>query len=303
MKDQQHIMVLGPGYTALPIMALLRDHGFLVSATYRRDETRAALQAQDIQPCLLADGVFEPPTQPITHMLVSIAPRRASAVDAAPIDPVLDMMRAHPWPDLKRPDLNWPHLNWIGYLSSTTVYGDTGGAWVDERTPPAPKLVRAQRRLLAETAWTSFAESLGAAIHIFRLAGIYGPGRSAFDNLKAGTARRIIKPGQVFGRIHVDDIAAQVTALATSGHGSDIFNLADDLPSPPQDVIAYAARLLNMAPPPEIPFEQADLSPMAASFYADCKRVRGDYIRRVTGIDLQYPDYKTGLQAILAASG
>jgi nucleoside-diphosphate-sugar epimerase len=191
-----------------------------------------------------------------------------------------------------------PNLRWAGYLSTTGVYGDCGGAWVDEDSPLAPNVERARRRVEAEQAW----RAAGLPLHIFRLAGIYGPGRSAIDSVRAGTARRIVKPGQVFSRIHVEDIAQSVLASLDHPRPGAVYNLCDDDPAPPQEVIAYACRLLGVAPPPEIPWQQAlaTLSPMALSFYADSKRVRNDRMKAELGVTLAYPSYREGLRAILA---
>jgi len=188
-------------------------------------------------------------------------------------------------------------FQWAGYLSTTGVYGDRGGDRVDETTPPNPANERSARRLAAERAWL---ES-GLPVHVFRLAGIYGPGRSAIDSVRDGTARRVVKPGQVFGRIHVDDIAGAVAASIARPHPGTVYNLADDDPAPPQDVVLHACRLLGVAPPPEIPWDQAEptLSPMARSFYAENKRVANDRIKAETDFHLTYPTYREGLTAIL----
>jgi len=184
---------------------------------------------------------------------------------------------------------------WTGYLSTTGVYGDHGGAWVTEETPVNPTLDRSRRRLAAETRW----RAMGA--HIFRLAGIYGPGRSAVDTVRAGQARRVVKPGQVFSRIHVEDIAGAVLASLARPHPGAIYNLCDDDAAPPQEVIAHACALLGLEPPPEVSWEaaQATLSPMALSFYADNKRVDNAKMKRDLGVALQYPSYREGLRSCL----
>jgi len=220
-----------------------------------------------------------------THVLISIPPGAAG-------DPVL----AHHGADLAAA----PNLQWLGYFSTVGVYGDFGGALVDETAATHPVNPRSQQRLEVEQRWRDFAAARNLPLLILRLAGIYGPGRSAFDKLRDGTARRIVKPGQVFNRIHVADIG-RVTALAAAARLAGTFNLADDLAAPPQDVVAHAARLIGIAPPPEVPFATADMTPMARSFYADNKRVSNAAIKRALGIDLLYPDYRTGLAAILAA--
>jgi nucleoside-diphosphate-sugar epimerase len=192
-----------------------------------------------------------------------------------------------------------PDLAWIGYLSTVGVYGDHKGAWVDENSATLPIHERSLRRLEAERAWLAFGAETGRRVEIFRLSGIYGPGRSVIDNLRAGTARRIAKPGQVFNRIHVDDIAGVLTAAIDKATGHAVYNVSDDEPAPPEDVVAYAAELLGLPVPPAIPFDEAGLGGMAASFWAESKRVRNWRIRRELGIELIYPTYREGLRALL----
>ena len=182
----------------------------------------------------------------------------------------------------------------ITYLSTTGVYGDHQGGWVYEDTAATPQSDRAKRRVLAEQQWAS----VGA--NIVRLPGIYGPGRSALDRVRAGTAKRIIKEGQVFSRVHVDDIASGLHAILTGGFAGKVFHLCDDEPAPPQDVIAYAAELLAVAPPPAVDFETADLSAMARSFYSECKRVSNAATKGMLGWQPRYPSYREGLASILA---
>jgi nucleoside-diphosphate-sugar epimerase len=192
-------------------------------------------------------------------------------------------------------------LRWIGYLSSTVVYGDRDGAWVDEDTPPSPSQPRGQRRLDAELAWSRFASRY--AVDLFRLAGIYGPGRSAFDDLRAGTARRMSKPGHQFGRIHRDDIARAVTAAMRQAlpPGVRVLNLVDDVPAESAAVVTEAARLLGVSPPPEIAYADAvpAMSPMARSFWAENRKVSGQQTQRVLGLRWLYPSFHQGLAAIL----
>ena len=190
-----------------------------------------------------------------------------------------------------------PTLRWAGYLGTTAVYGDRQGGWVDEETPLEPTLARADRRARAEAAW----QGSGLPVHIFRLAGIYGPGRNAFTNLRDGTARRIVKPGQVFSRIHVEDIATILEASMAQPRPGRIYNVCDDEPAPPQDVVAYAARLLGIEPPPEQAYETAQLSPMARTFYKDNRRVRNARIKEELGVRLAYPTYREGLQSLLGS--
>jgi len=214
-----------------------------------------------------------------THILVSVPP-------GAEGDPVLRACG----PQLAAAK----SLAWTGYLSTIGVYGDSGGGWVDEDTPPRPTHERAARRLAAEREWTA------RGAQIYRLAGIYGPGRNALADLKAGTARRIVKPGQVFNRIHVADIAQCLELAMRHGRAGRVYNLTDDEPAPPGDVILEAARLLGLPPPPALAFERAELSPMAASFYADNRRVRNARIKAELKAALRFPTYREGLAGLLA---
>jgi nucleoside-diphosphate-sugar epimerase len=222
-----------------------------------------------------------------THLLVSIPPDDSG-------DAVLDKHAG----DLAA----LPDLRWVGYLSTTGVYGDRAGGWVDEADALRPTGERGRRRVAAEDAWRALGRRTGIAVHCFRLAGIYGPGRSALDTLRAGRAQRIDKPGQVFSRIHVADVAATLVASMARPNPGAAYNVCDDDPAPPADVIAYAAELLGVAPPPLVPFETAALSPMARSFYDDNKRVSNRRIKEELGVRLTYPSYRQGLVALLASS-
>lgn len=224
--------------------------------------------------------------QNTTHLLHSIPPDEYG-------DPVLKVLRK----DIARLGT----LEWIGYLSTVGVYGDQEGAWVDEETPVAPNSERARARVAAELAWLEFGNDIGVPVQIFRLAGIYGPGRSAFDKLRKGTARRIVKPGQVFSRIHVEDIVTVLEASIARPRAGGIYNVADDEPAPPDEVITYAAKLLGVHPPPAVPFEEADLSPMARSFYEGTRRIGNKRIKSELGVALRYPTYREGLAALLDA--
>jgi len=190
-------------------------------------------------------------------------------------------------------------LAWVGYLSTVGVYGDWQGQWVDEASPTRPISERGLRRVQAERAWLGFGTATGKRVQVFRLAGIYGPGRSVIDALRAGTARRIVKPGQVFNRIHVDDVARVLAAAIDSDTGHSIYNVGDDEPAPPQDVVAYAAELMGLPAPPEVAFETAGLTGMAASFWVECKRVGNARIKADLGVELIYPTYREGLRALL----
>ena len=191
-------------------------------------------------------------------------------------------------------------LSWLGYLSTTGVYGNRGGGWVDETTPLLPTGERGRRRVAAERGWLNLWRDCGVPVHIFRLAAIYGPGRSVFDALRAGTAKRIDKPGQVFSRIHVKDLVSVLTASMARQRPGAVYNVCDDDPAPPAAVVAYAAELLGIEPPRLVALDAAGLSPMALSFYDDNKRVANRLIKTELGVALRYPDYRTGLAAILA---
>lgn len=282
--DQLNLMVFGAGYCArAAIDALGAD---TVSATTRDSEKRDALAAAGISAHIF-DGTAPAPAvrdaiASATHLLVSIAPGSDG-------DPVL----AHHAADIGAA----PALQWIGYYSTIGVYGDAQGQWIDESAPTEPLSARNCYRLEAEAAWRDLASQKTVPLAILRLAGIYGPGRSPFEKLRNGTARRINKQGQVFNRIHVADIGA-ITALAARASLSGVFNLCDDEPAPPQDVIAHAAALIGVTPPPEIAFEDADLSPMARTFYTGNRRVSNARIKSALGYDFLYPTYREGLAAI-----
>ncbi len=225
-----------------------------------------------------------------THLVVTAAPGEAG-------DPVL---AAHAGAIARA-----PALRWIGYLSTTGVYGDRGGGTVDENTPPAPGQPRSVRRLQVEQAWRTLAASRALALDLFRVGGIYGPGRSALDEVRAGTARRVVKPGHAFSRIHRDDIALAVVAAALRPEGQRVLHLVDDVPAPSAEVVAEAARLLGTEPPPEIPFEaaRARMSPMALSFWAENRRVANLLTKAALGIAWRCPSYREGLRRILQAGG
>jgi nucleoside-diphosphate-sugar epimerase len=218
-----------------------------------------------------------------THLLHSIPPGHDG-------DPVLHHYRAE--------IAHLSTLDWIGYLSTVGVYGNYAGAVVDETAQPHPNNERTRARVVAESGWLALGEEAGRPAQVFRLAGIYGPGRSALDKLRAGTARRIVKPGLVFNRIHVEDIATVLEASIARPRAGATYNVADDEPAPPEDVIAYGAELLGMEPPPEVPFEEADLSPMARSFYGDSRRISNALIKSELGVRLAYPNYREGLNAL-----
>lgn len=280
------LFCFGLGYSAKVLAERLAARGWTVRGTTRRPEKAAALEARGWQAFRFDrdNPLPEAALAGVTHVLTSIAPDEAG-------DPVLDLEGER----LRRLST----LAWIGYLGTTAVYGDRQGAWVDEDTAIEPTLARADRRARAEAAWLGS----GLPVHVFRLAGIYGPGRNAFVNLKDGTARRIVKPGQVFSRIHAEDIATVLEASIARPRPGAIYNVCDDEPAPPQDVVAHAAALLGVEPPPEQDYATADLSPMARTFYKDNRRVRNERIKQELGVRLAYPSYREGLAALLAVDG
>jgi nucleoside-diphosphate-sugar epimerase len=285
------LFVFGLGYTARVLARRLAARGDAIAGTARTPEQASVLAAAGITAFVFARDHALPPhaLDGTTHLLASIPPDDVG-------DPALDLHAA---------DIAClPDFAWAGYLSTTGVYGDRGGDWVDEDSALLPTGARGQRRVAAEAGWQAL-KGQGLPAHIFRLAGIYGPGRSAFDQLRAGTARRIVKPGQVFSRIHVDDIATVLEASIAKPQPGAIYNVCDDDPAPPQDVVTFAASLLGMAPPPEIPFADAatTMSPMALSFFADNKRVSNRRIKDELGVTLAYPDYRTGLRDIRRNEG
>jgi nucleoside-diphosphate-sugar epimerase len=284
-----HLFCFGLGYSATYLARALMMKGWRITGTCRSRDHQIELSRIGIEahlfdrdhrisnlPALLAEA---------THLLSSVPPDETG-------DPVLDMHRAEI-------DAVAQGLAWIGYLSTTGVYGDRNGGSVDEMSALTPSGERGRRRVAAEQAWLA----LKQPAHLFRLAGIYGPGSSALSTMREGRAKRIAKPGQIFSRIHVADIAQVLEASMARPHPGAAYNVCDDDPAPPSDVIAFAAALLNMTPPPEVPFEQAELSPMARSFYDDNKRVSNSRIKRELGVALHYPSYRVGLPAILAAGG
>jgi nucleoside-diphosphate-sugar epimerase len=285
------LLSLGHGYSARALARLLIAQGWRVIGTSRTAEGAARLQAEGVEPLVWPGSPLGPALSRADHLLASIPPGAAG-------DPVLAAEAAA----LRAAT----HLRWVGYLSTTAVYGDQGGGWVDEATPAAPATERGRARLAAEEGWRAVCAAAGVPLAIVRLAGIYGPGRGPFAKLRAGRAQSVVKPGQVFSRIHVDDIAqvlAASIARPPAPGAAEVYNACDDEPAPPQDVLAHAARLLGLPPPPEVPFEAAEMSEMARGFYAESKRVRNDRIRRDLGVRLRYPDYRSGLAAVLAAEG
>jgi nucleoside-diphosphate-sugar epimerase len=285
------LICFGLGYSAQHFVENFGQKFDSIVGTVRSAERAAALDAHSSGrlKALIFDGSSATP-----DLRSAIAEADAALVSVPPAengDPVLracgDVL-AHA-----------QRLRAIVYLSTIGVYGDRGGAWVDEAAPPQPGATRSRARLDAEQAWLDFGARHGIAVAILRLAGIYGPGQNALRQIASGKARRIVKPGQVFNRIHVGDIAQAIDAAMTR-QASGIFNVADNEPTPPADPIVFAAQLMGVEAPPEIPFEQAapTMSPMALSFWQECRRVKNDKLKRELGVGLRYPTYREGLRAL-----
>ena len=278
------LLSVGHGYSARAFAASLPE-GWRVRATARTPERAAELRAAGAEPVAWEDdAALAAAAGDAEAVLVSVPPRATGDLVLPRIGAALAASS---------------RLRWVGYLSATGVYGDHQGGWVDETAPLQPVTERGHWRVLAEAAWLGS----GLPVHVFRLAGIYGPGRSALDRIREGRAQRVMKPGQVFSRIHVEDIAAVLRRSLETPRPGRAYNVADDLPAPPQDVLTFAAGLLGLPPPPEVPFDTADLSPMARSFYSESKRIANRRVREELGVELAYPDYRAGLRAILAAGG
>ena len=277
----------GMGFVGQTLGALLLKKGWQVSGTAREEAGCARLRALGFDAFMFdgqkpGEGLDEALSQS-GYVLNSIPPGKT--------DPVLHHYGAAL--------ANLAGLRWLGLLSTVGVYGEHHGGWVDENTPPAPLAKRSQERLAAERGWQKWGEVSGIAPHIFRLPGIYGKGRNQLEAVKRGRARRLVKKGQVFNRAHVEDIAQTLYASMQKPDAGHLFNISDDEPAPPQNVVSYACELLGVAPPPEVAFETADLSPMARSFYGECKRVRNDLIKQRLGVKLKYPTYREGLRGLV----
>lgn len=288
------VFIFGLGFSSRAAARALREDRageLTISGTVRDADRAQALTLEGIDTHVFDGAVpgqtLRQPLAEASHVVVSIPPNAGG-------DPTL----THHADDLKCAK----KLKWLCYYSTVGVYGDHDGGWIDETTAPTPLNARSRWRVAAENDWRELARQKGVPLLILRLAGIYGPGRSSFDKLRAGTARRIVKKHQVFNRIHVTDIA-RVTAAAARIKLAGTFNLADDEPAPPQDLIGFAAGLMEVAPPPEQDFETAEMTPMARSFYADNKRVSNAAIKKALGMDLTYPTYRQGLAAIFEGFG
>jgi nucleoside-diphosphate-sugar epimerase len=284
----KRLFAFGLGFSAQELASRLAARGWQVAGTARDEANLAKLSAQGYEVTRFAGEAGNHDVTRLlrgtTHLLHSIPPGHDG-------DPVL----AHYRDQIATVGT----LEWIGYLSTVGVYGDQGGSWVDEATPTKPNSERTAARVEAEAAWLQFGEEIGVPTHVFRLAGIYGPGRSAFDKLMAGTARRIKKDGQVFSRIHVADIGSVLEASIAKPNAGAIYNVADDEPAAPDAVVAYAAELLGVPPPPEVEFADADLSPVARSFYEGSRRISNARIKSELGVKLLYPTYREGLAALV----
>lgn len=287
---EKKLLCLGYGYTASFFARALMRHGWAVAGTTRSREKAKKIRAQGVEAVVWDMGPSDTPfPDSINAVLISTPPGE----DGCPAHIAAGKTIARRATDIE----------WLGYLSTNGVYGDHGGAWVDETSELRPMTDRARRRIKAENDWRAFAQTHDLPLIIFRLPGIYGPGRSAIDTVRAGRAKRIYKEGQVFSRMHVEDIAAVLEESMKNPRAHDLYNLADDEPAPPQDVIEYACKLLGLEPPPLIPLEEADLSDMAKSFYADNKRVSNQRMKSALAVTLKYATYREGLKSIFENEG
>jgi len=279
------LVVFGYGYTSQHFVRMQGAHYAPVLATVRSPERAAKLTITNCDVVTFGETIdpsIGPAIDQASYLLISAPPDENG-------DPVLAKFEER---------IAQSKIERVVYLSTVGVYGDHGGAWIDETTPCDPSNARSRWRLAAEEAWLALGARMGKPAHVLRLSGIYGPGRNALANLRAGTARRIIKSGQVFNRIHVEDIARAIAACFDGSLPGSIWNVTDDEPAAPQDVVAGAAALLGMKPPPEIPFEEAQLSPMARSFYGECKRVSNRAMRQELGVTLAFPTWREALRAL-----
>ncbi|GGA19144.1 SDR family oxidoreductase [Neptunicoccus cionae] len=271
------LLSFGHGYSAQALAAELLPLGWQIIGTNRSGE----VPQEGVETVAWPGTNMAPYLDRATHLLISAGPDDAG-------DPVLNGLRE---------EIKGRSFDWVGYLSTTGVYGDHQGGWVDENTPLTPSTRRGKLRVVAEANW----QAMGLPLHIFRLAGIYGPGRGPFAKVRAGTARRIIKENQVFSRIHVEDIAQVLAASIARPNPGTVYNLCDNEAAPPEDVIGFAAELLGVPVPAAVDFDKADMSAMARSFYAESKRVSNDRIKTELCVVLKYADYRSGLRSLLAA--
>lgn len=284
------LVIFGLGYSAGFFARAALAEGWEVTGTVRSAEKAGELSRQGLHTLVFGGFAVSTPLAKI------VAEADAVLVSAQPDetgDPVLGALAEK----LAAAE----NLHWIGYLSTIGVYGDHGGAWIDETAECRPTSKRSRQRLEIEQDWLAFGERSGKPVQIFRLSGIYGPGRSPITKLRAGTATRLVKPGQVFNRIHVDDIAGVLLASFKKPHAGAIYNVTDDEPAPPQDVVSFAAEVSGLTPPPETPFDPSNLSPMAASFYGENKRVSNALVKRELGYAFRYPEYRQALRDLATA--
>ena len=290
-KVPPRLFCFGLGFSAQTLARSLIARSWRVAGTTRSEENQRRLEAEGFEVHLFHPGQSlanaSEALAGTTHLLSSVPPDDDG-------DPVVDRHGAQ--------IAAIADLAWIGYLSTTGVYGNRDGGWVDEESELLPTGERGRRRVAAERAWLELGRRENLPVHVFRLAGIYGAGRSALDTVKSGRAKRIDKPGQVFSRIHVEDIAAVLEASMAKPDPGRIYNVCDDNPAPPAEVIDYACELLDQESPPLVPFAEADLSPMGRSFYRDNKRVSNKRIKEELGVELRYPDYRAGLVSLLLDS-
>ncbi|WP_299846253.1 SDR family oxidoreductase [uncultured Roseovarius sp.] len=276
------LISFGHGYSAQALAKILVPQGWTIYGTTRSESKFNALKDTGIIPVMWPDGDLDAAFDRATHVLVSAGPREAG-------DPIYNKY-SHKIKGVAG------RLEWFGYLSTTGVYGNHNGEWTGEDAELRPSTERGKMRKDAEERWQAVSS---LPVHVFRLAGIYGPGRGPFEKVRQGTARRIIKKNQIFSRIHVDDIARVLAASIAQPNPGRAYNVCDDEPAPPQDVIGHAAELLGVPLPPEIPFEEAEMSPMARSFYSESKRISNARIKSELGVTLRYPNYRDGLRALL----
>lgn len=295
MLRKKKLFCFGYGYTAAHLGEALRGldpssgYEWSLAGTTRSIEKRTFLRSQGVEAYLFDEE--KPLGDPfammagVTHLLISTPPdHEGDMVFEQHAEDILHLM---------------PELEWVGYLSTTGVYGDRDGGWVDETSPIRPSTIRGTRRARAENQWLSLYHSDGLPVHVFRLAGIYGPGRCALDSVRSGIARRIMKPGHAFCRVHVYDIVQTLIYSMLAPKSGEIYNIADDEPAPSHEVIAYAARLLGQDPPPLVRFEDANLAPITISFYSENKSVRNAKIKSELGVKLRFPNYRVGLEACM----
>jgi len=290
-NNNKKLFCFGYGYTCEYLgHELMNRGGWRVAGTTRDNEKRQTLRARGVDAHIFDNGI--PLGDPLylmqgtTHLLLSIPPGGEGDPAFLAHGEAIARMKS---------------LEWVGYLSTTGVYGDRGGAWVDEKANVNPTSQRGSRRVKAEEQWLSLLKNHNVPVHIFRLSGIYGPGNCALDSVRAGVARRIHKPGQVFGRIHVEDIVQVLMASFARPNPGGIYNVTDDEAVPSHEVISYACELMKKPEPPLVPIDEANLAPMTRSFYSECRRVRNNRIKAELGVDLKYKNYREGLQGCMKA--